>query len=242
MQLSENHSPQFDTASVYNSKGNFTLDQSGSSDDIPFQLTVGKGSLAFSPDAVLVQKRMMKHAIELLSYEAYKRLVNSPLVINMFPMFVDIAGFETTIDRQTLVDDRERVQLQNRLLASFEAEPLEDGMDHPAEQIIRNELENSENQNVLDLFRAFSLDVAHPSFAASVLRCLGRQAHLGTISWRTGLVRDALRLSDVEIRDAAIQATELWGYDEMRSVLQEHSEPELWLRDYISDVLADLGD
>ena len=242
MQLIERTARHYSTASVSNPEGFYTVAQPGSSNDVPFQLTVGKGSLAISPDAVLVQKRMIEHAIELLSYDAYKRLVNSPLVMDMFPMFVDIAEFETTIDRHTLVDVRERVQLQNRLLASFEAEPLEDGMDHPAEQIIRNVLENSEKQYALDLFSTFSLDVAHPSFAASVLRCLGRQAHPGTVSWRTALVRDALRMSAVEIRDAAIQAIELWGDNEMCSVLEQHSEQEQWLQDYISDVLADLGE
>ena len=242
MLLTENHSPQYYTTSIFDPAGFYKLDQSGSSYDAPYQLAVGKGSLAISPDAALVQKRMMEHAIELLSYQTYKRLVSSPMVMDMFPMYVDIAEFVTTIDRQALIEDRERSQLSVRLQATFEADPLEDGMDHPAERIIAKVLEGAKDQYIYDLFRTFSLDATHPSFAASVLRCLGRHVNPGTASWRTDIVRGALRMNDIEIRDAAVQAAELWGDKDMRGVLEAHSEQESWLRDYIRDVIDDLGE
>ena len=69
---------------------------------------------------------------------------------------------------------------RRELRAAFEPEPLEDGMDHPAEQIIDKALQSTGGQRVLDWFRAFCPDSAHPSFAASVLRCLGRQPHPAT--------------------------------------------------------------
>ena len=90
--------------------------------------------------------------------------------------------------------------------------------------------------------RALSLDTTHPSFAASVLRCLGRQTPPGTGSWRAGLVRDGLAMEDVEIRDAAVQAAELWGDPNLLNVLEAHSESEAWLRDYIRDVIDDIGE
>ena len=157
-------------------------------------------------------------------------------------MYLNLAGFEKNWGQESSVEDKKRMQLANRLLAAFEAEPLEDGMDHPAERIIRNELETGKKQYVLDIFSAFSLDVANSGFAASVLRCLGRQPYLGTVAWRTTLVREALSVNDIEIRDAAVQAAESWNDEEMRIVLEQHSEPEPWFRDYIADVLADLGD
>ena len=55
------------------------------------------------------------------------------------------------------------------------------------------------------------------------------------------LVRDALALDDVEIRDATVQAAELWGDRDILPVLKSHSEPEPWLRDYIFHVINDLG-
>ena len=128
------------------------------------------------------------------------------------------------------------------LHAAFETQPLEDGMHHKAEDIIEQAFQSGEDPRILEWLRAFSLDDTQPSFAASVLRCLGRQEHLGTSSWRSELVRDALALDDVEIRDAAVQAAELWDAREILPVLKSHSEPESWLRDYICDVIDDLGE
>ena len=135
-----------------------------------------------------------------------------------------------------------QARLANKLHAAFEAESLEDGMHHKAEDIIGQAFQSGEDPRILEWLRDFSLDDTQPSFAASVLRCLGRQEHLGTSSWRSELVRDALALDDVEIRDAAVQAAELWDDREILPVLKSHSEPELWLRNYISDVINALGE
>lgn len=139
-------------------------------------------------------------------------------------------------------EEREQVRLANKLYAAFETQPLEDGMHHKAEDIIEQALQSGEDERILEWLRAFSLDAAQPVFAASVLRCLGRQEHLGTSSWRSALVHNALALDDVEIRDAAVQAAELWGDSDILPVLKSHSDPESWLRDYISDVIDDLGE
>ena len=133
------------------------------------------------------------------------------------------------------------MRLANKLHAAFETEPIEDGMHHQAEDIIGQALQSKQDVRILEWLRAFSLDDTQASFAASILRCPGRQEYLGTSSWRSELVRDALVLADVEIRDAAVQAAELWGDSDILPVLKSHSEPELWLRDYICDVIDDFG-
>ncbi len=42
------------------------------------------------------------------------------------------------------------------------------------------------------------------------------------------------------MRDAAVQAAESWGGD-LADILRTHHEPEPWLREYIRDVISDLG-
>ena len=138
-------------------------------------------------------------------------------------------------------EERKQARLANKLHVAFETQPLEDGMHHQAEDIIEQALQSGEDERILEWLRDFSLDATQPVFAASVLRFLGRQEYPGTSSWRSELVRDALALDDVEIRDAAVQAAELWGDSEILLVLKSHSEPEPWLRDYICDVIDDLG-
>lgn len=136
--------------------------------------------------------------------------------------------------------DKQRMQLQDALLAAFEIAPLEDGMDHPAERILADALHSGEERRVLAWVREFALDAAHPNFAASVLRCLGHRM-VGTCAWHTRLVRNALALDEVEIRDAAVQAAALWGDREIRCVLAAHDEPISWLGAYLQDVIEDLG-
>ncbi len=140
----------------------------------------------------------------------------------------------------TKLEYSKQVRLANKLHIAFETEPLEDGMHHKAEDIIKQALQSGEDQRILEWLRDFSLDAEQPVFAASILRCLGRQEHLGTSSWRSALVRDALALDDVEIRDAAVQATELWDDKDILPVLKSHSETEIWLRDYICEVIDGL--
>ena len=156
---------------------------------------------------------------------------------------VDVLGSRQEEAQVIALAPEERARLLYPLRAAFEAEPVEDGMDHPAEEIIREALHCTEDQRgVLEWLRTFSLDAERPNFAASVLRCLGRQARPGTDSWRTALVRSALIMDDAEIRDAAVQAAESWGGQDMRNVLEAHNEPLDWLRNYVRDVIEDLGE
>ena len=131
--------------------------------------------------------------------------------------------------------------LMAKLNAAFEAESVEDGMEHAAEKIISETLRSPQNGQFLDWFKDFCLDASRPNFAASVLRCLARQPNPGTTSWRTELVRSALDMDDAEIRDAAVQTAEYWDDQDIRNVLETHNEPLQWLQKYIKDVLEDLG-
>lgn len=142
--------------------------------------------------------------------------------------------------REVMVDHRERERLFSRLLCSFEEEAVEDGMYHPAEDIIEDALSSERGQHVMAWLADFSKDTNRAAFAASVLRCLGRHESAGTETWRIQLIRTGLATDDVEIRDAAVQAAESWGDSGLIDVLEAHPEPEPWLRQYICDVIGDL--
>ena len=155
--------------------------------------------------------------------------------------YVPVVSMPPLPQRQgSIVNRRERERLFSRLMYSFEEEPVEDGMYHPAEDIIAEALSSEREQHVLSWLAEFSEDAGRPAFAASLLRCLGRYEHAATESWRIRLVRTGLSIDDVEIRDAAVQASELWGDRGLIDVLEGHHEPEPWLRQYICDVIGDL--
>ena len=159
----------------------------------------------------------------------------------MFPTQLVISDFsELEVTEQTLAEEREQGWLANKLHAEFEAEVLQDGEHHPAEDLIQEALRTSQERVVLKWFETWAVDASQPSFAASLLRCLGRQERFGTDSWRTELIRKALSVDNVDIRDAAVQAVESWEDRELIQVLMGHDEPEHWLKDYIQGVICDL--
>ena len=136
--------------------------------------------------------------------------------------------------------DNEKERFERFLYTAFDSEPLEDGMDHPAEEVIADALETIDKLRLLPWLREFSLDHEQPVFAASVLRCLGRISELGTEEWRVGLVRTALTMKNVQIRDAAVQAAEHWADHGLIEVLQDHNDTEPWIADYVDMVISDI--
>ena len=132
-------------------------------------------------------------------------------------------------------------QLDRQLWNAFETGPLEDGVSHPAEQIIEEFVRSARDAHE-SLARIVS-DETSPAFAATVLRCLSRVAGVGSASWRTDLVRRALGSPDVQIRDAALQAAEEWGEVAMRPVLQSHvgAERVPWLREVARELIEELA-
>ena len=132
-----------------------------------------------------------------------------------------------------------RAQLESRLWWAFESEPLEDGMDHPAERLLAEHLNQCPAARLLEWISGWCTDSTNAAFAASVFQCLARQTRPGTASWRTGLVQSGLAAPHVEIRDAAAKAADSWRDSELLSILERHMEPVPWLADFIRDVVTD---
>ena len=234
------HSTVRSTASVFITKSISSMPPSKALFDSPQRIDYGNESLATYFDTAVMQKEIVELARNLyfnrLTADAAGALWNTRL----FPMLVDRACFvqNDTIPRE----DEAKTRITTQLHAAFEAEPLEDGMYHPAELIIGDALQSTESERVLEWLRELSLDTAHPGFSAEVLRCLARQVHPGSALWRAELVRDGLAMENAEIRDAAVRAAEWWGDAQMRTVLISHRESEPWLQEYIRDVIDDLGE
>ncbi len=138
-------------------------------------------------------------------------------------------------------EERGRRRLRERLRASLDAEPLEDGMAHPAESVITAALDSEDPDTVLRWLRSCCLDTSNPTFAAAVFVCVARQPGVGTVEWREDLVRGGLAVDDVEVRDAAMQAAEYWADPGFLHVLSAHLEPVGWLDEYRRGVMDDFG-
>ena len=238
--LLETHSSVGSTPSDFVPNFLPSMDPSSGSYYVLRWLDYGKESLASSSDIVSLQKATVELAYDLYlnrhSADAAGTLWNAEL----FRMLVDEVCFVQVKPLQR--EDQAKTRLSSRLWAAFESEPLEDGMYHPAEQIIGEALQSKESELALEWLRELSLDAAHQTFSAEVLRCLARQEHPGSALWRTELVREGLAMDSVEIRDAAVQAAEWWDDRDLRDVLKSHNEPVHWLRNYIREVIEDFGE
>lgn len=118
-------------------------------------------------------------------------------------------------------------------------EPLEDGVSHPAEELLSQTSAAYPESTLTWLNRLLE---TRPALAAELLKCLGRIRPKQLEPRMYQQLRKALSHEDVEVRDAAVQVLEAWGGAKAAELLRErlHKEPVPWLAEYISGVLSDL--
>jgi hypothetical protein len=157
-------------------------------------------------------------------------------------MVADLVVQEIATERSEI--NRQRESLRRDLQMLIELEPLEDGVSHPIEQRLKDELMNNPSGAPEVIQRLFDEWSERPSFAAALLRCLGRLHPAIVGEWGLGLASNALSHRDVEVRDAAVSALELWGGDGARRALQKYAEqePVSWLARYMKQVVTDLSE
>ncbi len=135
-----------------------SINQLDMSYDAPRRLAVGKDSLAISSDAASLQKRVMELAID----RALVGPTGALMVMDLFPMHVDRAGFGTATTLQTSVEDREQERLAAMLRSAFETEPFEDGMDLAL-------LVDAQNQETIQPIRSLRMRYDPPKTNASLI-------------------------------------------------------------------------
>jgi hypothetical protein len=144
-------------------------------------------------------------------------------------------GYDAVPARQALVGQARHAPSIREIVAAIVAEPVEDGMTHPAERLIATFAQRHGSGEV----RGIVCELEKRRLAADFLRLLGRAAPLDAAA-RSEILRDALQSSDLEVRDAAIQAAESWNDRALAEILRSHREQVPWLADYLRRVAADL--
>lgn len=151
-----------------------------------------------------------------------------------------------------LADESEDVEslkakenFKSELMSALRAEHIEDGMSHPAEDIVQSAFDRSPEiagQWIQSLF--VDNYYKRPAIAGAILRLLGRLPYslvgfTGTLLSVAGLIHQ-----EVQIRDSAVRALESWGGSSSQVVLENHldREPAPRLARYIKQVIKDLSD
>ncbi len=134
-------------------------------------------------------------------------------------------------------------QFSMTILRLLEAEPIDDGYSHPAEEVMENTLKSDKTLAPAWIQAIYLENFKRPSIAAGILRCVGRLKNDLVEPWGRNIARRGLSHSGIEVREAAIRALETWGGRESVETLKAYvdDEPVLWLKNYLAQVITDLS-
>ena len=109
---------------------------------IPRELAAGQHSLASSVHAGQLQQAIVGLVWRLYLESRVNAEARAPRAARLFPVLVNASPYPPvdTFGEPDAYDPRS-ARVGSRLWRAFEAEPVEDGMDHPAEDVIRDALE-----------------------------------------------------------------------------------------------------
>jgi hypothetical protein len=128
-------------------------------------------------------------------------------------------------------------ELQRELQMRFDAEQIEDGLTHPAERPVSEVLQKYPEAKEW-LWQLLS-DPRY-KYRIELLRCVGRMPSQLVGDWGIWVASQMLQSENIEVRDAAICALELWGTEAAAEALRAHREPVPWLADYVASLLKAL--
>lgn len=209
------------------------IDQSGQSNYVDPILAMGPNSLSATIPGECSAQVQLAQSLD-------RRTWVFPNVDAMVDLLDATTCFVQFLHENEASDRALLLLFRNRLEDLFDEEPVEDCMDHPAQEEMQRAFETTDHSLILNgLFEFVSSDT-EPCFAAYVLRCLSRLDLKGYSEWRAKFVATALTSDFLETRDAGVRAAESWADPELRMLLLEHDEPVEWLRDYMADVIDDL--
>lgn len=125
-------------------------------------------------------------------------------------------------------------QVVHSFLRTLDEQPVEAGMTHPAEDLLR------EAVAVDPIVVSHCMSQLRGNSLADFVRILSRvEAVPGGV--RDDLVSTALNSDIVAVRQAGVEAVENWEDPALLEILRSHSDAVSWLQEYADEVLDDLG-
>lgn len=126
------------------------------------------------------------------------------------------------------------------VIHALNEESIEDGYSHPAENIMQETIMTYSPYAGIWIQSLYIENLNNHKLAAGILRCIGRLNSKISKPWGSIMVTGALFHSDVEVREAAVRAIEMWEDYSVIGYLEQREEKVPWLSDYIKQVIKDL--
>lgn len=187
-------------------------------------------SFGASQDAQQFARQIIQFQADALSSASYEL---TPLLTETF-VLIEPRNWPR-LERKSAAGSDQFNLFKQRLIAILETEPVADGYDHIGEVMLA-ELIDEHGFEVGEWLASSMFEEGEEPYHASILQLLGRIRPFGHV-WRVIIVKRALQSKNLLMRDAAIQAAELWEDPEVLSILRQHHEEYQWLRDYLNKVI-----
>ena len=125
------------------------------------------------------------------------------------------------------------------LINALDATPVDDGISHEGDAIVRRLVEFYQSQ-FIDYMTETAKDASAASRLSSIIRLMGRNDRV-PLAIKRHVLKYSLESNSAEVRDAAVQAADLWEDRRLLDILSLHVEPLDWVRSYQKDVMVSLG-
>lgn len=142
-------------------------------------------------------------------------------------------------ERDVFIKSKEK-EFKFEVIHALNEESIEDGYSHPAENIIQEAINKYIPYAITWIQSLYIENLNNHKLAAGILRCIGRLNSNITKPWGSIMVTGALFHSDVEVRESAVRAIEMWEDYSIVGYLEQRKEKVPWLADYIKQVINDL--
>jgi hypothetical protein len=194
-------------------------------------------SLGGSVIASVIDSSLMSHIKNITAQSADESLI--------LTRYIDLVESFSIFDAHLLRPSAQiysdaQSNLRSSLNASISRDPVEDGLNHQGQELIREASTQYGSMVVLGWIEDMLNEIDDPYLASSILRLAGRVAPLGSSKTRQQLIKNSIASSEPMVREAAVQCAETWKDPALKQVLRNHIEEIAWLRDYINDVIEDL--
>lgn len=204
--------------------------------------------------AQLVGSSILWAGEELTSVDAGRRTQTSTMsgaISTVFPLSQDPVHFTKSDVSSTsatvlyLTEARQkqkesRTRLHERISDSLRSNPIEDGVKHPIEAVLREEIATEKWPNLVSWIVAkIRGDDDDPQQIATIVQCLARVLPESAAGDPASILMACLASSHVAIREAGMRLVEAIPTSASIMALIRHSEPVEWLCSYQQQVIAD---
>lgn len=139
----------------------------------------------------------------------------------------------------------EAQQFGYSLIELLTMQPVDEGYEHPGEQLIAGSLSSKPSIAPAWIRRVYlEKERSNPVLAGEILKCISQLASLDDPEWAIMLASRGLGSPEIQLREAAVRVFESWGNKSFSHFLDDFTNRETisWLADYARDVFEDLNE